>query len=875
MKLETHINLKEVGIKQLLATVLSLQIALWTLMGLNVLGVSIPIVQPLIGLVYLTFVPGTLILAALRLRNLGIVEAVLYAVGLSITVVMSIGLVNTIVFSAVNVIKPLSSISVTSSVSLVVLVLCAVAYFRNRTTGHVGYSPGSGKRLNLIPLFNTEISVPLTPTLFLVIIPFITVFSTYLVNTYNVPVGQFALYLILGAVVLLIAFDTFIPSKLYPLAVFVIALSLLFQETLISAFVTGWDILGEWSLANSVLSAGVWDPSLLNHYDGMLSIVAVAPVYSIISSLDLIWVFKIVYPAIFALVPLGLYQIFRRQVDEKIAFLSSFFFMSIVSFFVEMTQLGRQEIAEFFFVLLILLLVSKEMNKTIQSALFIVFSLSLVVSHYGLTYIALFFLFVMWLVLTVAPIDGSKPMMSLFRTELGIRKDNEFFAPSPKSSPRSAVTILCILILFIASFAWYTFTAQQQNLLAVSSLGSQVVSSIQNMFDPTYSQAVNIAAQQAHAPQGSILHQVVSVADASFYYLNQFFILAGVCVVIFLKKHRFKFQRPYVVISAVALGFLIVNVAVPYLSRSLNWSRVFQITSILLAPFLAVGFIKIGEAGSAAKSVVKSKLGFGSSQANLSRLTRLLALYLVLYLFFSTSFVLALAEGTQTIALSNTVDDMQFNHQEIVGVSWLANNSGVIPLSGRSVTIFHYFNGVRYNDTKETTNATGQITLTQPLSSAGQYAYHATFAGDASYYPVTSGVVTVKVGSSQTRSQTTSQAITYEGSNAITLAASTTTPAIGQPVTFTTTLTGRQIIYGDEIRSMLIQALVPPAQGLMLQNTSALGSFIFLGTWNIEHNQVETFNSIGVNREFFLTNVTPLVSDKSLIYSNGGANAYS
>ena len=229
MKLETRINLKDVGINRFLATVLSLQIALWIVMGLNVIGVPIPFVQQLIGLVYLTFVPGTLILASLRLRNLGIVEAALYAVGLSTTVVMSILLVNTIVFNAINVIKPFSSIAVTSSVSFVVLVLCAVAYFRNRTTGHVRYSHGSGKRLNPIPLFNTEISVPLTPTLFLVIIPFITVFSTYLVNTYNVPVGQFALYLILGAVVLLIAFDTFIPSKLYPLAVFVIALSLLFH----------------------------------------------------------------------------------------------------------------------------------------------------------------------------------------------------------------------------------------------------------------------------------------------------------------------------------------------------------------------------------------------------------------------------------------------------------------------------------------------------------------------------------------------------------------------------------------------------------------------------------------------------------------------
>jgi uncharacterized membrane protein len=59
--------------------------------------------------------------------------------------------------------------------------------------------------------------------------------------------------------------------------------------------------------------------------------------------------------------------------------------------------LARQEVAELFFVLLILVLVSKEMDQRIQSALFIVFGVSLVVSHYGLTYIVVSFLFVMWL----------------------------------------------------------------------------------------------------------------------------------------------------------------------------------------------------------------------------------------------------------------------------------------------------------------------------------------------------------------------------------------------------------------------------------------------------------------------------------------------
>jgi len=277
LKVPSSVQVNDVSFQNLLAAVLTLQFALWTVMVLNALGWQVPIVQQLIGFVYLTFVPGILILSVLRAYHLRIAETTLYAVGLSVTVVLLIGFVDNIVFNALNIIKPFSFLAVTSSVSFVVLVLCAIAYFRNRAHPK--------------PLFNTKMSVPLTPTLFLCILPFIAVFGTYLVNTYNVGVGQLFLWLILCIVVLLIAFDKVIPSKLYSFTVFVIALTLLFQESLLSAWLVGWDIQNEWSLANAVLNTGVWNPNLFSYLGSMLSVVALAPIYSLISNLDLVWVF--------------------------------------------------------------------------------------------------------------------------------------------------------------------------------------------------------------------------------------------------------------------------------------------------------------------------------------------------------------------------------------------------------------------------------------------------------------------------------------------------------------------------------------------------------------------------------------------------------
>jgi uncharacterized membrane protein len=731
MKVQSSVQVNDVSFLNLLVVVLVLQFALWTVMGLNALGWQVPFLQQFLGFVYLTFVPGILILSILRFYHLRFAEIVLYTVGLSIAVVISIGFVTNVVFNALNIIKPFSLLAVTSSVSFVVLGLCAIAYFRNRTY--------------LKPLFNTTMSVPLTPTLFLCIIPFITVFSTYLVNAYNVDVGQLFLYLILGVVVLLVAFDK-IPPKLYSFAVFVLALSLLFQRTLISSWLTGWDIQLEWSLANAVLKTGVWNPNVANNYASMLSVVVVAPIYSLISSLDLVWILKLVYPIIFALVPVGLYQIFRRQLNEKVAFLSCFFFMSIATF-TELTTLARQEVAELFFVLVILLLVSEEMDKKIRSSLLLVFGLSLMVSHYGMMYILVLFLFVMWLALAALP---------YLRTNVGIHKHRQLIAPSPKSPPRSAVTIVFILLLLITSTVWYAYTSQASVLYGIISIGSLISGSITDLFNPTYSQAVNNVVQ-SQSLSGIWRQGYVFVS-----YINAFLMVAGVCLIIFLKDQRYKLQFSFVVLSTIALGFLIASVALPFLGASLNWTRIYQIISIFLAPFLAIGFIKIGNSAGVTISKIKSKPGFGNSTlVNPSRLTKLLAMYLVLFMLFQTSFIFALTEGYHNqIALDNQIDDMQFNRQEIVGATWLANNSGDM--------------------------------------------------------------------------------------------------------------------YGDVFHSLLIKAL--GGHGLSLpypQHTSARGFYVFLGTNNIEHSKAEIEEIIGAIPHFYYTDVTPFVSNRSLIYANGGANVYS
>ena len=58
-------------IKKFLSVILSIQLALWGVIGLDAMGIQIPIIRQLIGFIYLTFVPGILILRILKLHNLG------------------------------------------------------------------------------------------------------------------------------------------------------------------------------------------------------------------------------------------------------------------------------------------------------------------------------------------------------------------------------------------------------------------------------------------------------------------------------------------------------------------------------------------------------------------------------------------------------------------------------------------------------------------------------------------------------------------------------------------------------------------------------------------------------------------------------------
>ena len=102
------------------------------------------------------------------------------------------------------------------------------------------------------------------------------------------------------------------------------------------------------------------------------------------------------------------------------------------------------------------------------------------------------------------------------------------------------------------------------------------------------------------------------------------------------------------------------------------------------------------------------------------------------------------SSGPQTTQLSLTATDTTpAVNQQVTFTATLT--SGTTTLSSKPVTIYHYTNGVRYNDTTTNTDASGKITITTTWDYAAQRTYYAAFTGDSSYQASTSDVVTVNV----------------------------------------------------------------------------------------------------------------------------------
>lgn len=669
MQMINFLQPNELDIRKFLKLVLSIQLAIIGFIGLDIFGFQIPILKEVTAIIYLIFIPGILILRILRIKGLSNIENLVFTIGLSIASLMFIGFLMNLIYPLIGIKNPISLIPLTITISTVVMLFSIFCYFRDKNS--------SNSVFNNITLPNKYLSAP---ALFLYLLPFLSIFGTYILNYYGYNLIQMILIVLICITTLLIGFDKFIPKKLYPLAIFVISISLLFHRSLISMYLNGWDINTEYYFSNLVVTNSYWDSSLYFNYNSMLSIAIFAPIISIISGIDLVWIFKIIYPLLFTLVPIGLYKIFQKQTNNKIAFLSCIFLIFISSFYAELTALAKQMTGEIFLVAFVLVLINEKLDGMKKSFLLIIFSISLIVAHYGLSYIFMILLILTYLILILSP------TLVKVKNIIYSRFGYDSISFSSKSMPLSSTFML---LFFIFLLTWYIYMSSSSLFDSAVHIGNQITSSIfSELLNPQFVEGARYI-QSDLTP----LHTI----SKYLHLITQFFIGIGI-ITLALKSEKFKFKQEFIALALASFLMLFASIIVPYFSNTLGTSRIYHIDMLFLAPFCIIGFISIF------KVITKILRRSWPSKNAL----KVISIFLVIFLLFNTEVVYQITgDNPKSISLNTNVDYPSFDSQENFGAKWImalktensiyADNYMVLLLFNydiNSKVIPHYFKGI-------------------------------------------------------------------------------------------------------------------------------------------------------------------------------------
>ncbi|MFX1535218.1 MAG: DUF2206 domain-containing protein [Promethearchaeota archaeon] len=588
---------------------------------------DIPIARQVIGFIYFTFVPGFVIVKLLKLEKLDGAETILFSVGLSIAFLIVLGLVVNDVGFLLGFSQPLSLNPLLITLSVAMLILGIAAYARS------DYSkPQSGEQSGFSP-FN----------LFFVFLPILSIIGAMWVNVYR---DNLILLFTLTAIVIVFIISAvskkLVPPKLYPFVIFIIAIALLYHSSIISNHIVsyGSDVLIENYSFQTTANNGYWclpitlaGSTAFSRVNAMLSVTILPTIYKSTLNIDSALMFKVIYPFIFAFVPVALYQFWQMYISKKYAFIAAFLFMAQATFYTEMFGLNRQMIAELFFVLLLLVVLAKKISPPNRIILFTIFSFALVASHYAIAEIFLFFIIFAFITLIIL------------------------------KRPSRKITLGMIAIFSVIMFTWYIYTSNASVFTSFVEFGDYVSRQLGDLF--------NLGARDPTILRGLGLETASTVwnwISRVFAYLTQFLIIVGVIGVL-SKRTKVRLGSEYFIFGLAAMGLLGALIIVPGLASTLNMTRFYHILLFFLAPFCVLGI------------AILSK--FASHREKELLIAVVSIIVLVPYFLFQTGFVYEIT-GTDSyslpLSLHRTSQVRLYGHhgyisdQDVISAQWIANN---------------------------------------------------------------------------------------------------------------------------------------------------------------------------------------------------------
>ena len=624
---------------------LSIKKCIWILIGLIFLTdlailLDIPYIRQILGFLFLTFLPGLLILQILKSNKIEFTEKFVLTVGLGISFLMFFGLLLNNLSLGFGYKSPLSTVPLLISFNLATVALTFIAYRMNKNVVF------SLPNLNLTTSEKAFLIVP-------VIFPALSIFGVYFMNTTNNnTILIFFLFLIPIYVTFVCFLNKKFPARIYPLILFLISISLIIMLQLRSSHILGTDMHMEFYYFQTTFDNAYW--SVFGHttFDACLSISLLPTVYQSISNIEPEYFYKFFYVILFSLLPLIMFIISKKYIGYFYGFLASVFFMFQARF---VFSGGRTNVAIFFFALAMMVLFSDIIDPQKKRILFIVFMASCMVSHYSTTYIFFFI---------------------LLGTFVGVE------ILSKKYSVKKIISLTIVILFFSMIFFWYSQVTETAFNAGIGFVGT----TFKNLheFFILESRGTGEALLGKDIMEKGIPHMVEFV----FTWLT--FALIGIGIITLIRRYKEmsfpelnlkksgflkdKFEVAYFVIALACVGLLVVMIALPFVAVGYDMFRLYGVAITILSVFFVIGGIIVAKYLNKLLAVLQGK----ASTNNASQVRAYLIILLVLIpYFFCVTGVMYNTFGVPRQIILNSegrlYDALYVHDQESYGAKWLKN----------------------------------------------------------------------------------------------------------------------------------------------------------------------------------------------------------
>ena len=583
-------------------------ILLFILADLSIL-LNIPILRPLMGFLFLTILPGLLILRVLKLNKISSLEKFILSWGLSISFLMFFGLLINNLSLSLGYLTPLSVISLLISFNLAYILLAIIVSKINKNAVF------SLPNLNLS---TSEKAFLIVPVLF----PALSISGMHVMNTTdNNIILMVLLFLIPIYVVFVCLLNQKFSKRMYPVVIFSISISLVLLMSLRSDHLIGTtDTHLEYYFFQITLDGLHWRILRMGGpLAACLSISLLPTIYQSILNVSSEFLFKILYSLICSITPLVIYVLSKKYIGEQYGFLASCFFMFQFNF-LSTANSTRMSTALLFFALAMMTLFSDKIEPLRKRMLFIIFMASCMVSHYSTTYIFFFII-------------------------LGVFVGIEIL--SKKYTFKKVISLTTVLLFSALIFIWYSQVTETAFNCGVTFV-ENTLSDLNRFFIEESRQTDIQAMLGKDIQQKGVPHKIEFI----FTWLT--FALIGIGLVTLIRRYKemsfpeLKFKKPdflkekfevtYFMIALACAGLLVAMVAFPYISMY-GTGRLYAVAIVILSVFFVIGGITLSNLSFKKKALPKKQIEerkgkIGERKENDAQVRAYLIILLVLIPYF-------------------------------------------------------------------------------------------------------------------------------------------------------------------------------------------------------------------------------------------------